>query len=55
MIEFVCGTDELYLALDNKLGDNLCHVFHDCLLLEHANPSKAQLGFEKTNTGDYII
>lgn len=47
MNEFVFGTQDFFMDLDQMLSDGLCHVYHDCVLPPNCSPQTTRMGFEK--------
>lgn len=47
MKEFVFGTQDFFMDLDQMLSDGQCHVYHDCVLPPNCSPRTTRMGFEK--------
>lgn len=47
MKEFVFGTQDQFLHLDQMLSDGQCHVYYDCVLPPNCSPQTTRMGFEK--------
>lgn len=47
MKEFVFGTQDQFMHLDQVLSDGQCHVYYDCTLPSDCSPQTTRMGFEK--------
>lgn len=47
MKEFVFGTQDQFMHLDQVLSDGQCHVYYDCILPSDCSPQTTRMGFEK--------
>lgn len=47
MKQFVFGTQDQFLSLDQMLSDGQCHVYYDCVLPRNCSPQTTRIGFEK--------
>ena len=47
MKEFVFGTQDFFMDLDQMLSDGQCHVYYDCVLPLNCSPRTTRMGFEK--------
>ena len=47
MKEFVFGTQDFFMDLDQMLSDGQCHVYHDCVLPPNCSHRTTRMGFEK--------
>lgn len=47
MKEFVFGTQDFFMDLDQMLSDGQCHVYHDCVLPPSCSHRTTRMGFEK--------